>query len=128
MNIQVIEQNGRPEYAVVPFGELQALLARMEELEDICDAKAVSAAIAAGAETFPSEFVDRLISGEHQLKVWREYRGFTLAGLGQICGVSASALSQIEKRKRSPSVELLGRLAKALNCDMDDLSSGKGEI
>jgi DNA-binding XRE family transcriptional regulator len=82
----------------------------------------------AGAETFPSEFAGRLISSEHQLKVWREYRAFTLADLGQICGVSAPALSQIEKRKRSPSVELLGRLAKALNCDMDDLLSEKEEI
>jgi len=121
MNIQIIEQNGIPEYAVVPFGELRVLLAKMEELEDIRDAKSVSEAIAAGAETFPSEFVDRLTSGEHPLKVWREYRRFTLASLGELCGVSASALSQIEKGKRSPSVELLRKLAHALNCDMDDL-------
>lgn len=121
MNIQIIEQNGAPEYAVVPYHDLQALLVRIEDLEDICDAKAASAAIASGAETFPAEFVERFASEEHPLRVWREYRCFTLAELGRTCGVSAAALSQIEKGKRSPSVDLLRKLAHALNCDMDDL-------
>lgn len=121
MNVQIIEQNGTPEYAVVPFSEWQTILDRLEELEDIADARRVMAAIAAGEETFPLDFSKRLSSGESPLKVWREYRGFTLASLGKLCGVSASALSQIETGKRSPSVELLGKLASVLACDMDDL-------
>ncbi len=121
MKVQVIEQNGVPEYAVIPYEELKSMLVRMEELEDICDARSASAAIAAGEETFPAEFVDRLCTDEHPLRVWREYRGFTLATLGKLCDVSAAALSQVEQGKRSPSVELLGKLARALECDMDDL-------
>mgnify|MGYP005845467069 CR=1 FL=1 len=121
MKVQIIEQNGFPEYAVIPYEELKTLLARMEELEDICDARSASMAVAAGEETFPAEFVDRLCADEHPLRLWREYRGFTLAALGKVCDVSASALSQVEKGKRSPSVELLGKLARALECDMEDL-------
>ena len=80
------------------------------------------ARIAAGDdESFPAELADRLLSGEHPLKVWREYRGLTLAQLGEVCGVSAAALSQIETGKREPSVGLLKKLAEALRVDMDDL-------
>lgn len=121
MSIQIIEQNGAPEYAVIPFTEWQAILERLEELEDIADARIVSAAISAGEETFPHDFSKRLSSGESPLKVWREYRGYTLASLGKKCSVSSAALSQIETGKRSPSVELLSKLAYALSCDMDDL-------
>ena len=121
MKIQIIEHNGTPEYAVIPFSEWQQIVDRLEELEDIADARQVSAAIAAGEETFPHEFSKRLVSGESPLKVWREYRGLTLDALGKLCGVSASAISQIETGKRSPSVELLANLSRALSCDMDDL-------
>ncbi len=74
-------------------------------------------------ETFPAEFVNRLLAGEYALRVWREYRGFTLAALGKVCRVSAAALSRIEKGKRKPSAALQRKLAVALRCDMDDLLS-----
>jgi len=121
MNVQIIEYNGVPEYAVIPFAEWQTLTERLEDMEDIADARIISAAIAAGEETFPHEFSKRLTAGESPFKVWREYRGFTLASLGSICGVTAAALSQIETGKRSLSVELLNKLSRVLNCDMDDL-------
>jgi DNA-binding XRE family transcriptional regulator len=121
MNVQIIEHNGVPEYAVIPFAEWQALTDRLEDMEDIADARLISAAIAGGEETFPHEFSKRLTSGESPLKVWREYRSFTLAALGKLCGVSAAALSQIETGKRSPSVDLLSKLSRILGCDMDDL-------
>jgi DNA-binding XRE family transcriptional regulator len=121
MNVQIIEHDGTPEYAVIPFVEWQSIVDRLEKLEDIADARIISAAIASGEETFPAEFSKRLISGETPLKVWREYRGLTLAALGKRCGVSAAALSQIENGKRSPSVDLLGKLSRVLGCDMDDL-------
>ena len=93
------------------------------DLEDISDAQARSARITSGEdETFPSEFVDRLLSGEHPLTVWREFRGMTRAGLAAACGVSAPAISQICKRE--PSVSLLQKIAQTLRCSMDDLIAG----
>ena len=44
MNIQIIEHNGAPEYAIVPFSEWETIIDRLEELEDIRDARAISAA------------------------------------------------------------------------------------
>ena len=48
MNIQIIEHNGAPEYAIIPFDEWEKIISRMEEMEDIRDARNISAAIAAG--------------------------------------------------------------------------------
>ena len=55
----------------------------MEELEDIRDARTISAAIAAGEETYSHEFVKRLSSDESPLKVWREYRKFHPGSFGK---------------------------------------------
>ena len=121
MNIQIIENNGAPEYAIIPFDEWEKITSRLEDLEDIRDARNISAAIAAGVETFPADFVKRLSSGESRLKVWREYRKLTLSKLAKACGVSTPAISQIENDKRTPSVHLLVKLSKALCCDMEDL-------
>ncbi|OYY94021.1 MAG: XRE family transcriptional regulator [Hydrogenophilales bacterium 28-61-23] len=116
MSAQIIELNGVPAFAVVPVAEWHALLARLEEVQDIADAKS-----ARESETFPAEFADRLLSGESPLRVWREYRGLTLQTLAETCGVTRQMLSMIEHGKAKPSADLLGKLAGALDCDMDDL-------
>lgn len=90
---------------------------RMEELQDIADAKA-----ARDTESFPSEFVDRLLDGnDHPLRIWRNYRSLSLEALAQRCAVSRQMLSMIENGKANPSADLLAKLAEALGCDMDDL-------
>jgi DNA-binding XRE family transcriptional regulator len=121
MNIQIIKHNGAPEYAIIPFDEWEKIISRMEEMEDIRDARKISAAIAAGEETFPADFVKRLSSSKDRLKAWREYRKLTLAKLAKACGVSIPAISQIENGKRMPSVDLLLKLSRALCCEMEDL-------
>ena len=122
MNVQIISKGKKPQYAVIPYDEWQKIQDRLEDLEDIADARMLSARVASGEdETFPGDFVDRLLSGEHPLAVWREYRGITGAALASACGVSAPAISQIESGKRDPSASLLKRLATALHCNMDDL-------
>jgi DNA-binding XRE family transcriptional regulator len=116
MSAQIIELNGVPAFAVVPVAEWNALLARLEEVQDIAKAKA-----ARDGESFPTEFADRLLSGESPLRVWRDYRGLTLQALAGVCGVTRQMLSMIEHGKAKPSANLLGKLADALDCDMDDL-------
>jgi DNA-binding XRE family transcriptional regulator len=116
MSAQIIELNGVPAFAVVPVAEWNALLARLEDLQDITEAKAAS-----DTESFPAEFADRLLSGESPLRVWRDYRGLTLQALAVACGVTRQMLSMIEHGKAKPSADLLGKLAGALGCDMDDV-------
>lgn len=121
MNVQIIESDGKPAFVVVPMAEWEALMAKLEDLQDIADAKA-----AAAEESFPADIVDRLLSGERPLRVWRDHRGKTLQDLADECGVTRQMLSMIERGKARPSAELLARLATALGCDMDDLHEGAG--
>jgi DNA-binding XRE family transcriptional regulator len=122
MNIQTIAQNGQAAFVVVPVAEWDALMARLEERDDIVEANRLLAALRAGEETLPAEMVARLISGESSLKVWREYRGLTLRALAAEIGISSAAVSKIETGKSHPTVATLSRLAVALGCDMEDLA------
>ena len=116
MTAQIIELDGVPAFAVVPVSEWNSLLRRLEELQDIADAKA-----AQNAESVPAEVADRLLSGDNALRVWRDYRGLTLQTLAVQCGVTRQMLSMIETGKAKASAGLLAKLARALKCDMDDL-------
>lgn len=118
MNPQIIELQGKPAFAVVPFEQWTALLHRLETLQDIADAKA-----AIEEETLPLEFVERRLAGESPLRLWREHRGLTLQELGERAGCTRQMLSMIERGKASPSADLLARLAAVLRVDMDDLHS-----
>ena len=121
--IQIIEKDGKPEYAVVPFKDYQRLLELAEDAEDIAAADAAKAELDRGEdEVIPSEIARRLIDGqEHPLKIWREYRGLTQEALANQVESTKSYISQIEAGKKSGSVALIKQLAAALHVDMDDL-------
>jgi len=122
MNVQIISNNDAPAFAVVPFDEWQHLQARLEDLEDVAEARILSGRLVTGEdESFPDSFVEQLLSSKHPLRTWREYRGLTIAALAATCNVSAPAVSQIETGRRKPSVTLLKCLAAALKCDMEEL-------
>ena len=118
-DVQMIEMDGRPAFAVVPVAQWTALLERLEDLQDIADAK-----VALAEETLPVEFIERLVAGESPLKLWREHRGLTLQALAGAAGCTRQMLSMAERGKAAPSAALLARLAAALACDMDDLHAG----
>lgn len=122
MKLQTIAQDGQTAFVVVPIAEWDALMARLEERDDMAEAARQMEAIRAGEETLPAEMVVRLTSGENPLKVWREYRGLTLRALAAEIGISSAAVSKIETGKSHPSVATLAKLAAALGCDMEDLT------
>lgn len=119
MNAQIIELEGKPAFVVVPMAEWTALIERLENLQDIADAKG-----ARDEETLPLEFVERRLAGESPLKLWREHRGLTLQTLAERAGCTRQMLSMVEHGKAAPSADLLSRLAAALGVDMDDLHAG----
>lgn len=120
--IQIIERNGKPEWAVIPYDEYIELIEQAELLEDIRDFDKLSAKVASGEEELiPSEVVDALLNGENPIKVWREYRAQTQQQLSDTVGISKPYLSQIETGKRKGTVDVLSAIAKALNVSLDDL-------
>ncbi len=115
-NIQLIERDGKPEWAVLPYEEYLKLLEQVEELEDIRDYDAAKAALENGEEELiPAEVVYAILNGENPVKVWREFRGLTQQQLADAAGISKPYLSQIETGKRK------GTLAKALHVTLEEV-------
>ncbi|OQY52854.1 MAG: hypothetical protein B6247_16180 [Candidatus Parabeggiatoa sp. nov. 2] len=118
MRTQIIEKEGQPKWALIPYEEYLELLDAKEELEDIQD---FDESIAHPPEKIPIEWVGRIINGEHPVRVWREYRGFTQQKLAQACNVTSSEISQIETGEYQVSQEVLQKMAKTLNMDVESL-------
>ena len=121
MNVQVIERNGNPEWAVIPYQEYLHLSEEAEMLRDVRAYDLALAAIEQGEELVASEIVYAILDGENPIRVWREYRGLTQQQLSEIAGISKPYLSQIESGKRTGTVEVLSAIAKALNLTLDDI-------
>jgi DNA-binding XRE family transcriptional regulator len=102
--------------------------AMLEELEDAEDRNAVlehDLAVARG-DTTPAltlDEVDRLLTGENPVKLWRQKLGLTQRQLADHSGVSQSLLAEIEKGTKTGSVETLKKLARALKIDLDALTA-----
>lgn len=56
-----------------------------------------------------------------RLKAWRQKRNLTLAELSEQTGISQSTISRLEAGKRTPNLELVVPLARALRLELDDL-------
>jgi len=126
--IQIIERDGKPEWAVLPYEEYLELVEQAELLEDIRDFDRISAAIDNGKEELiPSEVVYAILDGDNPIKVWREYRGFTQQQLADAAGISKPYLSQIETGKRTGATEVLSAIAKALDVSLDEIVGGEKE-
>ena len=121
-NIQLIERDGKPEWAVLPYEEYLVLLEQAEMLEDIRDYDAAKAALEKGEdELIPAEIVYAILDGESPIKVWREYRGLTQQQLADKVGISKPYLSQIETGKRTGTTDILSVIAKALDVSLDEV-------
>ena len=56
-----------------------------------------------------------------QIKIKRKSLGMSQRRLAQKCGVSPSAICQIEKMRKLPKLSLLKKMAKALKTTPNDL-------
>ena len=120
MTVQFIEIGGE-KMAVMPAADYARLIA---DAEDKSDAEAASAAEArreAGEEYLPAEMVDRLVAGEMPLRVWRTHRKMTLQELGRRTGMSHAHISDIERGRRSGTLDKWRRLAAALGVELVDI-------
>lgn len=122
MTVQIIEKDGKPEWAVLPYEEYERLLADVEMLHDIRAYDEVKQALAVGEEELiPDYMVGQLLDSENPIRVWREYRALTQAKLAQAAGISTAYLSQLESGKRVGTADVLSRIAQSLNVTVDDI-------
>ncbi len=106
--VQIIKQDNKPVFAVIPWEEYQKLIAAQEarESDDIY---------------FPHEVVKYNAMGDTLIKAWRKYLGLTQSDLADLAGMKQSALSRIESGKNKPKSETLKKLAKAMNIQVAQL-------
>ena len=110
------------ETVTIPRDEFERLVAIAEDKADEEAVRTFDAALARGEEELvPAEIVDRLLRGEHPVKVWREYRGFTQTALAAASGVHRVVVADIESGRKRGSLDAHLELARALGLLVDDL-------
>lgn len=120
MNVQIIEKNGKPEWAVIPFKEYQKLYEAHEDAEDIKDIEENLKAIQEGKEmTVPGEVTFAILEGTNPIRAWRKYNKIKMKELAKKVGISSAYLSQIENKKRNPTIDTLKKIARALNLEIE---------
>lgn len=108
MSIQVIYQNGKPEFAVIPYSEYLMIVEQAEMLDDIQSYDDSKKSIAEGDdELMPAPVVNALADGEKPIKVWREYRQLTQLQVAEKIGISVPYVSKLESGKRKASIDVI---------------------
>lgn len=118
MKPRIIEENGK-KYAVIPYAAYEKLEADAEALDDL---RVYDETRANAREYYPAELVERLLTKEHPVKIFREYRGMTQEKLAKKADVARAYIAQIEGSGKSPSVTVLKSIARALDVDLDEIA------
>lgn len=120
--VQFIRNSGGEEMAVLSRADFERLVDDAGMLEDIRLYDEAKEALAAGEdELIPSEAVDRLLSGESKVRVWREFRGLSSHDLAERADIGEPRLGEIEGGSADLAVSELQALAPALKFDAEDL-------
>lgn len=113
---------GGERLAILPAEDYERLVEAAQDARDIALHDEFQRRLAAGEEELiPSQIVERLLSDEHPVRVWRDHRGLSVKDLAEAAGISPSYLSQIETGSREGTLETMARIARALRVDLDDL-------
>jgi hypothetical protein len=100
--------------------DFEALVDLVSDAQDLADIEAIVRRLDAGeTEAFPFDVAERLLDGEHPVRVFREHRSLGLRELAKAADVSPSYLSEIEAGEKPGSVEFLSRVSMALGVSMD---------
>jgi len=76
---QIIEKDGKPQYAIVPWEEWRALQDRLELLED---SRAFAGIKARDTEFLPADVAKAVFAGNNPIGVYRRYRRLTQSQAG----------------------------------------------
>lgn len=111
-HVQVIEQDGKPAFYVVPAALWERMREAAEDAEDIADLERFERED--DGVRYPAAVALAMADGASPLRAWREHRGLTLQALAETAGLSRAYVSQIEGAKRTGSAATLAKLAQAL--------------
>ncbi len=103
-NYQIIEKDGKPVFAVIPYDEFLKLTQDEEA-------------------TIPHEVVGLIVKkGMNLVKAWRTHLGMTQAEVAKIACITQAALSQMEKTDNELRTATLEKLANAMGLSVEQLT------
>ncbi len=105
---QVILQDGKPAFAVIPWDKYQELIQNQRETEE-------------SDVWFPNEVVKANVRGDSLIKAWREYFKLTQQELAEKAGMKQSALARLENGNSRPRKATLKKIAKAMGLEVEQL-------
>jgi len=109
-NIQIITQEGRPAFVVIPFEEYMLTRRGDPRIPE--------------NGFIPNEVVKlNVIEGLNLVRAWREYLGLTQAEVAERMGITQAALSQMESGRKRLRKTTIDRLAIALGVNPEQLTS-----
>lgn len=111
-HVQVIEQDGKPAFYVVPAALWERMREAAEDAEDIADLERFERED--DGVRYPAAVAMAMADGASPLRAWREHKAMTLQVLADAAGLSRAYVSQIEGGKRTGSAATLAKLAQAL--------------
>ncbi len=105
---QIIMQNGKPAFAVIPWKEYQKLTRHDPHETDVW---------------IPHEVVKaNTINGATMIRAWREYFGMTQQELARKAGMTQPALARLEKSDSKPRISTLKKIAAAMDVTIEQLT------
>jgi len=103
IKVQIIEQDGEPAFAVIPYNDYLRLL------PDVKD-------------TIPHEVVGLVVKrGMNLVKAWRTYLKLTQAEVAKKAKITQAALSQMERSENKLRSATLKKLAAAMELSEEQL-------
>ncbi|MCB1659369.1 MAG: helix-turn-helix transcriptional regulator [Pseudomonadales bacterium] len=107
-NVQIIEQGGKPMFAVIPYVDYLAAFGHLISKPKTDD-------------TVPHEVMRYVLREDYSLaRAWREYLGLTQDEVATKMGITQSALAQIEMSSK-PRKATRQKLAEALGINVEQL-------
>lgn len=107
-NAKILEHNGKPAFAIIPWDEYQTLLNNQIGADE-------------SDVTFPHEVVMANVRGDSLIKAWREHFGLTQDELASRSGIKQPALARLEKSDANPRRSTLKKIADAMNITVEQL-------
>lgn len=107
-NVQIIEQSGKPMFAVIPYADYLAAFGNAIGNTKVDD-------------TVPHEVMRYVLREDYSLaRAWREYLGLTQDEVATKMGITQSALAQMENSTK-PRKATRQKLAQALGINVEQL-------
>ncbi len=107
---QIITQNGKPVFAVIPYDEYMELMEHAGGRPD-------------HEVTLPHEVVKMTtLGGLSLIRAWREHLGLTQEEVARRMGISQPAYAKLEGKSAQPRVATCKRIAEALGVEWEQLT------